>query len=145
MCFFLRGVRWQALRGFSFYLWASSELWYNWVRAVFLRHGGGVLWCSLGEVHIIGFVIHKGVGWSWGDVYNMRFVVCKGVRKSNNFESQGIQNFCCSQNKQGCFPNASMLQTMMQIKQPPHVYQQVDKDERPGNAIMEMGSSRALR
>ena len=75
----------------------------------------------------MGFAIHKGVGRLWGEVYNMGFVVYKGVRTGTNFDAKGFQNFGCSRNMEGCFPNASMLQTMMHIRESPHLYQQTDK------------------
>ena len=36
----------------------------------------------------MGFTIHKGVGRSWGEVYNMGFVVHKEVRIGTNFEAK---------------------------------------------------------
>ena len=65
------------------------------------------------------FAIHNGVGRSWGEVYNMGFVVYKRVRKGTNFDAEAFQNFGCSRNREGCFPNANMLQTMMHISEPP--------------------------
>ena len=91
-----------------------------------------------GEVHSMGFAIHKGVGHSWGLVYNMGFVVYKGVRKGSNFERERSQNFYCSRNREGCLPNASMLQTMMHVRESPHLYQQ-------GVKGIEMGTNRAVR
>ena len=43
----------------------------------------------------MGFAIHKGVGRSWGEVYNIGFVVYKGVRKGTSFDAKGFQNFGC--------------------------------------------------
>ena len=84
---------------------------------------------SWGEVYNMGFAIHKGVGRSWGEVHNMGFVACKGVRKSSNFDAEGFQSFGYSRNREDCFPNASMLQTMMHIKESPHLYRQAAKGE----------------
>ena len=68
----------------------------------------------------MGFAIYKEVGCSWGEVYNMGFVVYKGVRKCTNFEAK----FWLFKEH---FPNANMLQTMMHIRESPHLYQQRGK------------------
>ena len=36
----------------------------------------------------MGFAIYRAVGRSWGEVYNMGFVVYKGVRKDTKFEAK---------------------------------------------------------
>ena len=50
--------------------------------------------------------------------------------KSSNFDAARFQNFGCSRNKEGCFPNASMLQKMMHIRESSHLYRHADKGER---------------
>ena len=77
----------------------------------------------------MGFTIHKGVRRSWGEVRNMGLTVYKGAIKGSDFDVEGIQNFGPSRNMEGCFPNASMLQTMMHIRKSRHMYQQADKGE----------------
>ena len=57
----------------------------------------------------------------------MGLVVYKGVRKCANFDTKGFRNFGCSRNRERCFPNTSILQTMMHITESPHLYQQKDK------------------
>ena len=54
----------------------------------------------------------------------MGSTVYKGVRKSDNLDAKGFQNFGGSKKREGCFPNAGMLQTMMHIVESPHLYQQ---------------------
>ena len=34
----------------------------------------------------MAFAIHKGVEWSWGEVHIVRFMIYKGVGEARNFE-----------------------------------------------------------
>ena len=58
---------------------------------------------SWGEMHNMGFAIHKGVELSCGEVHIMRFVVYKRVGEARNFECEGFKNFGDLENREGCF------------------------------------------
>ena len=78
----------------------------NFWQWVLKTSAGGVLRWSWGEAHSMGFVIHKGVGRSWGEVYSMGFMRYIGVRKGNNLENEGIQNFFCLGDSFSVVPHA---------------------------------------